>query len=329
MMLLKKMSNVGTASPRLRESEKRIRGIIIGVARAIFLIAFAYILMYPLLYMISYALQSPADMRDPTVMWVPKSLYFKHFAVAFGTLDYWNSLKNTLLIQVVSAMIEVAMCSVYAYGLARFEFRFKKTLMFFLVLIILLPDVMLMLPRLMNFKHLDFFGILGLFNKLTGIDIRPSVVDTPLTFYLPSVFGVGLQGGLMMYIYIQFFSGLPRELEDAAAIDGAGPFKTFLKVIIPSSGVVILTVSVFSVVWHWSDYYLAMMYTSDNRPLAVLVYDFSDYIVRYMREITAHDPRAVGAAMAACLLFIAPPTIGYVIVQRKFIESIDRVGIVG
>ncbi|MBR2337949.1 MAG: carbohydrate ABC transporter permease [Clostridia bacterium] len=301
----------------------------VSIMRAIFLISFSYILLYPVFYMFSYALQSPADMRDPTVEWVPKEWFFENFSTAFGTMDYWASLKNTLSMEIVSAFLQTIFCAVYAYGLARFEFRFKNVLMFFLVLTILLPDVMLVLPRLMNFKQLDFLGLLGLFNNLTGIDLRINIVDTPWTFYLPSLFGVGLQGGLLMYIYIQFFKGLPRELEDAAAIDGAGPFKTFLRIIVPSSGVVILTVAVFAVVWHWNDYYLAMMYTSANRPLAVILQDFSSYIVRYVTEISTRDPRAISAAMAACLLFIAPPTIGYIIVQRKFIESIDRVGIVG
>ncbi len=301
----------------------------VSVMRAIFLISFAYILLYPLFYMISKGLQGPADMYDPTVEWVPKNVFWGNFEIAFGTLKYPESLKNTILMQVGSALIETASCSVVAYGLARFEFPAKKILMFVLVLTILLPDAMLVLPRLENFKHLDFLGVFGLINKWTGVDLRIPIVDTPWSFYLPSFFGVGLQGGLLIYIYIQFFKGLPRELEDAAYIDGAGPIRTFLRIIIPSSGVVILTVAVFSVVWHWNDYYLPLMYTSANRPLAVYLLDYHSYLVRFIQEIGSRDPRAIGSAMCACIMFLAPPLIGYLIVQRKFIQSIDRVGIVG
>ena len=201
--------------------------------------------------------------------------------------------------------------------------------MFFLIISILIPDVMLILPRVLNFKNLDFLGIFKLFYNITGIDLRLDIYDTPFTFYLPSLLGVGLKGGLFIFIYMQFFAGLPAELEEAAWIDGAGPIRTFLSIVLPSSGVVILTVSIFSMIWHWNDYYLALMYTLDNRTLAVMVQDIKQQVFLTFGEANGVSPLLFGVPMAACLIFMAPPLGIYLFVQKYFIKSIDRVGIVG
>lgn len=301
---------------------------IVSICRTVFLISFSFVLLYPILYMISTALKTSIDYIDPTVVWVPKSLNFDSFVKAYKALKYPTSLLNTVRYELVSAVIEVFSCAVFAYGLARFKFRAKKIYMFFLILTIFVPDIMLIIPRVINFKQLDILGILGLLNRLTGIDLRPNIVDTVFTFYLPSIFGVGLKSGLFIFIYMQFFKGLPHELEEAAWIDGAGPFKTFLRVILPSSGVVLLTVFIFSIIWHWNDYLLALMYTNENRPMAVIVQDIKQYIYLAF-GLDVNDIRNFGVPLAACLLFISPPLILYMFLQRKFIQSIDRVGIVG
>lgn len=303
----------------------------VAILRAVFLLAFAYILIYPVLFMISNALKTSADNMNPAVTWLSRAPTLYSFRAAFTIMDYPRALLNTVKFELISAVIEVFVCAVYAYGLARFKLRFKRVMMFFLVLIILVPDVMLIIPRIVNFRHMDFLGILGLLKELTGFDLRPNLTDSVLTFYLPSLFGVGLKGGLFIYIYMQFFKGLPAELEEAAWLDGAGPFTTFMRVILPSSGVVILTVFIFSFVWHWNDWLLAIMYTDQNDTLAVITKNINQYI-SYASEsavIQLDSKRSFGIPLAACLLYIAPPTVLYLILQKKFIQSIDRVGIVG
>ena len=281
--------------------------------------------------MISNSFKVTSDTLNPAVKWFSLSPTTYGYKVAWMAFDYWNGLKITFLFGIVSGLIEVVTCAVYAYGLSRFELRFKKIWMFLLIVTILIPDVMLIIPRILNFRYMDVFGILGLFYKLTGVDLRVNITDTVWTFYLPSLFGVGLKGGLFIYIYIQFFKGLPAELEEAAWIDGAGPVQTFIRIIIPSSGVVILTVFIFSFIWHWNDWLLATMYTENNHTLAFTLRNISGYIGQLWSsmKISADSSAYYGAPLAACLMFIAPPTLLYVILQRHFIESVDRVGIVG
>ncbi len=311
--------------------KNKTKGVGVSVLRMLFLLAFEFVLLYPVIFMISNSFKVTSDTLNPAVKWFSLSPTTYGYKVAWMAFDYWNGLKITFLFGIVSGLIEVVTCAVYAYGLSRFELRFKKIWMFLLIVTILIPDVMLIIPRILNFRYMDVFGILGLFYKLTGVDLRVNITDTVWTFYLPSLFGVGLKGGLFIYIYMQFFKGLPKELEEAAWIDGAGPVQTFIRIIIPSSGVVILTVFIFSFIWHWNDWLLATMYTENNHTLAFTLRNISGYIGQLWSsmKISADSSAYYGAPLAACLMFIAPPTLLYVILQRHFIESVDRVGIVG
>ena len=126
---------------------------------------------------------------------------------------------------------------------------------------------------------------------------------------------------------MQFFKGLPKELEEAANIDGANYWQTFLKIIIPSSGVAIISVSILSVIWHWNEYFLSVMYFNDRNTMAVRLYNARMYITTL--GIDSEKAISTGIIKASCLLFVLPMLVMYMILQKKFIQSIDRVGIVG
>lgn len=299
--------------------------IAIPIARWIFLLAISYILLYPLLYMISFTFRAPLDFYDATVIWVPKNFSLSNIERAWQLLHYDESFLNTLIIEIASALIEVVTCAITAYGLARFEFKEKKFLMFFLIITILVPTEILIIPQMTSMKAVDIFGIFGLIADWTGIDIRLNLLNTPLAFYVPSLLAVGLKSGLFIYMYVQFFKGLPKELEEAASIDGAGPLKTFITIVVPSSGVIFLTVTIFSVIWHWNDTTIANMFLSKDFPLACQLNNFSGSA----NNLDLYNPANLGILLACCLLFILPPLILYCILQKQFIKSIDRVGIVG
>ena len=298
--------------------------VVIPIVRWVFLLSISYILLYPLFYMISTSVRAPMDFVDTTVMWVPKNFSFYNITKAFDYLDYPKSLLSTIKVEIISAFIEVITCSITAYGLARFEFKEKKILTLILMLTILIPTPMIIIPLTVSMRYLDFFGILGLIGDLIGQNIRPNLLNTVWSFYIPSIFSVGLKAGLFIYMYVQFFKGLPKELEEAASIDGAGPVKTFLTIVVPSSGTIFLTVIIFSIIWHWNDTYLSVMFLSKNFPLSVALAN----ITAKMNGIL-FEQRTVGLLMAACLLVILPVLIVYCILQKRFIKSIDRVGIVG
>ena len=297
------------------------------VVRWLLILAVGYIILFPLLQMISQALMTQEQYTDTSVVWVPKKLSLVNFKVAWETLEYPRTLLWTVLVNVISALIQVLTCAFTAYGFSRFEFKGKSIFMALLIFSIIVPAQMTVIPSYINFRNFDVLGILQLLGTLIGKDIRPSIVDTPLTFYLPSILSVGLRSGLIIFIYMQFFKGLPKELEEAASIDGASALKTFIRIVLPSSGVAIISVLILSVIWHWNEYFLSVMYFSNNNTLSVRLTNLRMYLQN--AGIDAEMAVTTGVVKAGCLLFILPILIMYLILQRKFIQSIDRVGIVG
>ncbi len=318
-------------------------GVVYSIFRFLLLISIGFIVIYPLLYMIVTSISAPTSFINGTRVWIPTEFDIKaNFERAFYAMKYGTAFLNTIKYEVVSAFISVASCAVIGYGFARFEFKGKKALTGVLFLTILMPDMLLLMPRVVNFTNIDFMyighgleALITWIGSLFGADwsgvgniLTPDISDSVLTMWLPSILGVGLRSGVLIYIYIQFFTGLPRELEEASWVDGAGPFKTFLSIAVPSSSVVFITVTVFSLIWHWNDSLLSGIYLRTDTTLAVTLSSIDD-MLSAAYTIFPGTPQHASATMAACLLFIAPMLIFYMIVQRGFVESIDRVGITG
>ena len=303
--------------------------IISYIARLAFLVCVAYIVIYPVLYMLVTSFSAKEAFLSSRRVWIPDSLTTEFYSIAIKAMEYPRALGSTLKYGVVAAFIEVCSCAVTAYGFSRFNFKFKKVFTGMLFVTILIPVAMIVIPLTVNYSQLDVFGILGLVNKLTGVDLRVNILNTPWSFWLPSLLAIGLRSGIMIYIYMQFFKGLPGEFEEAAYVDGAGPLRTFLQIIIPSSTVVILTVSVFSVIWHWNDYQMSVMFMNNDRPLSVSIMNLGNTLQNLGIWPRIYDPTSIATRLAGCVLFILPPLVLYLIVQHWFIESVDRVGITG
>ena len=181
-----------------KKAAARSKSFLYSLFRLALLIAIGYLVIYPVIYMISSSVKTPAGYLDRSVIYIPKEITFKYYKTAAQTIDYWNAFKSTLLFECVSAAIEILMCSFIAYGMARFKARGKGVFNALLILLILIPSQMIVVPMMMNYSKLDILGIFGLLNKLTGIDLRVNILGTPMTFYLPSLFGVGLRSGVLI-----------------------------------------------------------------------------------------------------------------------------------
>lgn len=314
---------------QISRDDLREKGIsvVIFIVRWLLILAVGYIILFPLLQMISQSLMTQEQYTDTSVVWIPKELSLVNFQVAWQTLAYPKTLLWTVAVNVVSALVQLLTCAFTAYGFSRFEFKGKNLFMALLILSIIVPAQMTVIPSYISFRNFDILGILKLIGAVAGKDIRPSIVDTPLTFYLPSILSVGLRSGLIIFIYMQFFKGLPKELEEAASIDGASALKTFMTIVLPSSGVAVTSVLILSVIWHWNEYFLSVMYFSNNNTLSVRLANLRMYM--QTMGIDAKMAVTTGVLKAGSLLYIIPVLVMYLILQRKFIQSIDRVGIVG
>ena len=317
------MKNLTLNKSKLKKSGGKI---LADIVRYLILIGFAYILFYPFIFMAVNSLKNASDWLDPTVEWIPKRFTFNNYKVAGMVLDYTTSLISTFRNQIIAAFISFFSCALIGYGLARFDFAGKKILTAIMILCILIPDPMLMIASYKNFQQFDFLGIMGLLSKITGTELRPNLLNTPIVFWLPALLGTGLKNGLFIYIYMQFFKGLPKELEEAAWIDGAGPFKTFFRIVLPSSGAAAVTVLVFSVVWYYNDYYQAQVYLADHQPLSVMLANFT----AHMQDLTTQYKLTMGSLIVtACFISIVPLLIYFLAMQRRFVQSIATCGIVG
>ena len=322
------MKNTAAASPLKDYRAAKVRQVIVSIfanlLRYAFLIAFSYILLYPIIYILTHSFRDPIDVTDPTILWVPKNLSWDPMKEAIERMNLPTSLWSTLKLEVVSALISTATCGVAAYGMARFKFRGRGVLNFILLLTILIPVSIVIIPNYMNFYDFNPLGIVHLIENIFNTNLETSLLGTVWTFWLPALMGVGIRAGFYIYIYMQFYKGLPKELEEAAWVDGCGPWGTYLRIVVPSSGVSVLTVSMLAIIWHWNDYYNALMYFQTDHTMAVEISNF-------MTKILNEGGRKINtdAPMAACLLFLLPVLIMYMFLQKKFITSIASTGIVG
>ncbi len=311
-------------------AKKHAPGIVANIFRYVFFLSLSYVLIYPFLFMIMNSIMGIADSYDVTVTWIPKEPTLQHFPNAWIVFDISKTLARTLFYEILTALIQFGTCAVAAYGMARFKFKGQSLLNGLMILNILVPSMMILIPSYVQFSHFDFLGIISLMGNLVGKDLTPNLVGTPWVFYLPGLLSVGLKGGLFIYIYTQFFRGLPKELEEAAWIDGAGPWKTFLTIVLPSSGSAMITVLLFTIIWHWNDLFLAQMYL-DAPTFSVALADFTGGSVAVALGIDGGEASfmQVPILLSGCLIFLTPLIIFYLLIQRKFVASIATSGIVG
>lgn len=307
--------------------------IFFGIFRYLLIFGMSYVFLFPILYFISVALRDPSSVTDPSVVWVPKALSLDSLKVSIDTLQFFPSVFLTLTISILSTVGSLISCSLIGYGLARFRF-FENKLIFALVfLTIIVPPQTILISSYLNFRFFDFGGLLFLFKGITGVaNINLTEMPlTPLTFILPSFFGMGLRAGLFSFIFRQFFKGIPKELEEAASLDGCGYLKTFGVIVVPLAKPAFITVLLFSFIWHWNDFYTSAMYfVGELKPISVMLNNLVELLGNkglIMENLAPFQLRTYLAA--GSFLTMLPPLIVYIFAQKHFTESIERVGIVG
>ncbi len=286
--------------------------------RFVILFGLSFVILYPLIYMISCTFRERTDMNDPTVMWIPRNYTLSVLKDTMNAMDFKTTLKNTLFLNIGCSLVQVVSCAITGYGFARFKFKGKGILFGIVILMILVPTQVISLPLYTQFRY--FLG-----------SSKINLIDSMWTMYLPAMTANGIRSGLMILIFRQFFKGLPKELEDAAYIDGCGPLKTFIRVMIPNAASSFLTVFLFSVVWYWNDYYVSTTFFTNTKTVAMTLYKLdSELKVWLFGDANAQvSPREMIVwKQAGCLISIAPILVLYTFLQKYFTEGIERSGLV-
>lgn len=301
-----------------RAAARRLERIALALFRLGLFIGLSYVILYPILYMLSTAFRSDADILDTSIVWIPKHFVLNNIKQAFVSLNYPRSLWYTVFYNIVSAVLQIAVTAFVGYGFARFKFKGKGLLFGIVVMMILVPSQIIAIPQYMLFRHFGLFGL------------EVNLINSKLCMYLPAAMGNGIRAGLMIFIFRQFFKGLPKELEDAAYLDGCGPLRTFVQVMIPNASSSFLTVFLFSVVWYWNDYYVSSTFFTRNQTIALMLKNLSTLLSQQLFNNADVSPREQIVWMeAGCLIAILPILIMYVFLQKYFTEGIERSGLVG
>ena len=310
-------------------NEIKLKRAFYMLLKYIILVLLAYQLLYPVLYMISASIKDPLDSYDPSVIWIPKNFSATGFIDAFKSMKYLDALKGSMEISLGCAVLDVISCALAGYGFARFKFPFKNLLFACVILTLMVPMQTIILPYYMNMRYFDPFGLISAFNSVFDKTITINLVGKNVAFYLPSLFGAGIRSGLYIYIFRQFFEGMDKALEESAYIDGCGPLRTFLSIMLPNARNAIVTVFLFSFVWHFNDYYITKQLLGTNRrTLIVALSSLRIDLAALIGGQTAFDPiRIQTRIQAGCLLAIVPMFLLYMFAQRKLADSIEHIGI--
>lgn len=193
-----------------------------------------------------------------------------------------------------------------------------------MVLTILVPPTTILIPMYLNLKDFTLFGLIPLF---TGKPVN--LLNTYWPFILTSMTAISFKAGLFIFIFRQFFRGIPKEVEEAAYVDGANVTKTFSRIMLPNSLPAILTVSLFSFVWQWNDSFYTTIYLTSSKVMSTQLSSLP-HNLQVILGGTEADPFYLSMVQdTGILLAILPLIVIYMFVQRYFVESVERTGVVG
>lgn len=290
-----------------------------AIIRYILVAGICFVIIYPLLVKISTSVMSLEDILDAQVRWIPKYASLDSYRISMQVMNYPQALLNSLVLATLVSILQLASSTVVGYGLARYKF-FGRPLVFGLAIFTLVvPPQLIGTPLYLNFRFFSFFGL----SKTTY-----NLLNSYWPFVLTSLTASGFRNGLFIFIMRQFFRGMPQELEEAAYVDGAGPFKCFVKIMLPGAVSAMVIVFLFAFVWQWNDYYHTWMYLRDTNVLPIalqnLVQNYSE-----LPDAIKLRPYVTVLNNAGSILLMAPLIVLYAFAQRYFLESVSRTGLVG
>ena len=304
-----------------------LSNILYKVFRFFFFVCMVFIILYPLLYMVSMAFRTLDDVYDPSIVWLPRHYTIQNFSEVIAVTNYPLALFNTILMSISCSLIQVFITAFVGYGFARFRFFGRNVMLGIVIFTIVVPAQMVSLPNYINFREFD---IMGIKTMLTGSGFGFSLLGQPLSFLLIALFGMGIRSGLFILLFRQYFRGLPSELEDAALVDGCGALRTFLRIMLPNARNIMLMIFLFSFVWYWNDYYLSSIYLGTDFPTVSTRLSALQGMLELTMKTDSYDPyQVVCLQQAFCLLVILPPLILYAFLQKNFMQGVEKSGIVG
>ena len=262
----------------------------------------ALIMVYPLLWMV-FSSFKPTEMVLPTSgQLIPVTWTLDNYVQGwkgFMGYSFATFFLNSFFISIVSTFGTLISSAFVAYALQRLQFRGKKILFGLVLSTMMLPAQILMIPQFMWYRHLNWVG-------------------TYYPMILPYFFAIQ---GFFVYLIMNFIGGVPKDLDEAAKIDGCSYYVTFFRIILPLIVPALVTSAIFSFIWRWDDFLSALLYVNraSMRPISLALQLFND-------PSSGSD---IGSTLAMSTLSIVPATVLFLIFQKSLVEGIASTGIKG
>lgn len=289
------------------------RGVVFSAVLYALLVAIGFVYLYPLLFMFVTSIKSPADLLNPMVQWVPNEIHVGNYAKALRVLNYPVALMNSILSSVGPSVLQTAVASLVGYGLARYRFPGRRVIMLLILVTFIIPPQNTAIPQMLTYRNL---GLLG----------------SVFSLLIPASLGQGFKSPIFILIFYQTFIALPKVLEEAARLDGASDLRIFLSIAIPSAFPAYIVAFIFSVVWYWNETYLTVIFLEGG--LQTLPLQLSKFAQAYENlyppgTVNIFDRLNEAVKMSGTFLNILPLLVLYFVLQKWFVESIERTGIAG
>lgn len=267
----------------------------------IFVLGFGLIMIYPVLWMISSSFKPEYLIFSDPVLW-PKEFTFDNY------INGWNAVrditfgaffKNSFVISMIAVLGNVITCSMAAYAFARMKFPLKSLFFALMIFTIMLPTHVTLVPQYVIFHKLEW-------------------INTILPLTVPKLLAVD---GFFIFLLVQFFRGVPRELDESATMDGCGPVGIYLRIILPLALPALLTTAIFTFMWTWDDFFSQILYlnTVDKFTVPLGLRLFLD----------AEGQSSWGALFAMSVLSLTPIMTIFFFFQRQIVEGIATTGMKG
>jgi len=273
------------------------------VVRLSALILILAIVLYPLFWMIGTSFKSPAEIAS-NIGLIPHEFTPGNFSEGWHKFDvnFGRFFLNSALVATLTVVGNTVSCLLAAYALGRLRFRLRGFWFAIMIGTLLLPGHVLIIPQYILFRTLGLVG--GDFPYLPLL--VPHFLATEAFF---------------VFLMVQFMRGIPRELDEAAVIDGASPFGVFRHVVLPLSRPALVTTAIFSFIWTWNDFFRQLVYLSQLKdytaPVALTLF------------IDSTSESSVGPMFAMSLLSLVPVFLFFVAFQRLLVEGINTSGLKG
>lgn len=282
--------------PALTPRERKRR-----LYRHLLLISMAWVMFYPLVSMLGASFREGGQM-DGLGVWPGDQFTLDNYSSGWegiAGVPFWRFLANSTLVATLSVVANLAACSLTAYAFARIDFRFKKVWFAIMLGSLMLPQHVILVPQYIIFRELGW-------------------INTYLPFIVPKLLATD---AFFVFLLVQFFRAIPRELDDAARLDGCGHLGIFFRVILPLSKPALATAAIFTFIYSWNDFLTPLIYLNQTDmytvPLALRAF------------IDTTSGSSFGALFAMSVISLLPVLGIFMAAQRLLVDGIATTGMKG